>query len=369
MRRGHFDLLGPICPGCHARGVSSPLGLNIVEDEREGDILAGILGCSDCGAEYPIVDGLPIIVPDVRRYVQDNLFYIMARTDLTPAVESLLGDASGPGSGMDSIRQHVSSYVWDHWADHDPQETGPAAGGAAPGGVARAVACGLEMMTRDLPDGPVLDIGCGAGRSTVEIAARTGRHVLGIDISTPLARVSRRAAVNGNVDYARRRIGLVYDRRCFSLDIGHDLVDIWICDALALPFASGTFALAAGMNVLDCLADPALGLAEMGRILETGGQALLSVPFDWTGHVTPVERWIGGHSQRGPHAGSAEAILDLMLSEEALSAGALRRQGPTREVPWHVRIHERSCMHYLARLIVAQRTANKMADAGVRYAG
>jgi uncharacterized protein YbaR (Trm112 family) len=71
VRRGHFDLLGPICPGCHARGVSSPLGLNIVEDERDGDILAGILGCSGCGAEYPIVDGLPIIVPDVRRYVQD----------------------------------------------------------------------------------------------------------------------------------------------------------------------------------------------------------------------------------------------------------------------------------------------------------
>jgi SAM-dependent methyltransferase len=225
------------------------------------------------------------------------------------------------------------------------------------------------MMTHDLPDGPVLDIGCGAGRSTVEIAARTGRHVLGIDISTPLARVSRRAAVNGKVDYARRRIGLVYDRRRFSLDIRHDLVDIWICDALALPFASGTFALAAGMNVLDCLADPALGLAEMGRVLGAGGQALLSVPFDWTGHVTPVERWIGGHSQRGPHAGSAEVVLDLMLGEELLSAGPLRRRGPTREVPWHVRIHERSCMHYVARLIVAQRTANAMAGAGVGDAG
>ena len=90
LKRALDEIEPPICPGCHARGVSSPLGLNFVEDEREGDILAGILGCSDCGAEYPIVDGLPIIVPDVRRYVQDNLFYIMARTDLTPAVESLL---------------------------------------------------------------------------------------------------------------------------------------------------------------------------------------------------------------------------------------------------------------------------------------
>lgn len=357
MLRGHFELLRPICPACRKKGGHHELVVNLVEDESGEDILAGILGCPWCGAEFPIVDGLPVIVPDVRSYVQDNLFYIMARDDLTPAVESLLGDASGAGSGLDSIRQHVSSYTWDHWADFDPEEVEPVPGGVLPGSVARVLAAGLEMVSADLPEGPILDVGCGAGRSAVDAAACTGRRILGIDMSTPLARVSRSAAVQYRVDYGRRRVGLVYDRRCFDLPRHSDgLVDVWICDALCLPFAAETFALAISLNVLDCLTDPQLGLSEIARVLQQGGEALLSVPFDWAGHVTPLEKWIGGHSQRGQHHGGAEAILDLMLNEVTLETGAMRRKTPARDVPWHVRLHERSCMHYRAHLVSAQRS-------------
>lgn len=364
MRRGHFEALQPICPACRSRGLSSALALSVVEAEDADGVDHGILGCPACGGEYPIVDGLPIIVPDVRRYVQDNLFYLLARRDLPPLLESLLGDAAGSGSGLDSIRQHVSSYAWDHWGDHDPQEAAPAPGGASPGGIARALAAGLDMIAADLPDGPVLDIGCGAGRSVAELAAATGRQILGIDISTPLARTARAAVVGGRVDYARRRVGLVYDRRSFGLDLRRRAaMDVWICDVLALPFRPATFSLAVGLNVIDCLADPRLGLAEIGRVLCTDGEALLAVPFDWTAQVTPAEGWIGGHSQRGPHDGGGEAILDLMLADGPLAAGALRGKRPPREAPWHVRLHDRSCMHYHAHLVAARRIADPPAAA------
>src|SRR5690606_5611277 len=254
-RRQHFETLAPVCPSCRVRGLSSPLAVTLVEAEQGEDVLAGILGCTGCGAEYPVIDGLPIIVPDVRRYVQDNLFYLLARTDLSPAMESLLGDASGPASGLDSLRQHVSPYAWDHWGDFDPDEVQPAPGGAVPSGVARALVQGLDMIAEDvLPDGPVLDLGCGAGRSVAELAARTGRMVLGIDLSVPLARMARGAVLSGDVSYARRRIGLVYDRRSFPHGVdAANRADVWICDALALPFSDQTFALAVGLNVIDCL--------------------------------------------------------------------------------------------------------------------
>lgn len=357
MRLSHFERLRPVCPLCRLNGLEGRLRLTTVEAEAGDDVASGILSCELCGSEFPILDGMPVIVPEVRRFVQDNLFYLMARSDLTPAVESLLGDAAGPGSGLESIRQHVSSYAWDHWGDRDPVAPAPVPGGGVPGAVSRNLAQALDMLEGDLPDGPVLDIGCAAGRTVTDAAERLGRDVLGIDLSVPLARCGRQAVVGGRIDYGLRRVGLVYDRRSYAL--GHAAGprgDVWLCDALALPFSAGTFALAIGMNVVDCMRDPRAGLVEISRVLADDGRAVLSVPFDWAGQVTPVEAWLGGHSQRSVHAGSPEAILDLLLSEGPLAAGTLRRAGVPAEAPWHVRLHDRSCMYYSAYLVAARKT-------------
>lgn len=357
MRRSSFEALRPVCPACRQReAVDSPLFVAVEESADDSEILAGIVQCGRCGGEYPVLDGMPVLVPDVRRFVEDNLFYLMARNDLTPAVESLLGDASGASSGLQSIRQHVSSYVWDHWGDHDPDEREEAPGAARPGSVAKALESGLALLGGGLPPGPALDIGCGPGRVAAEVAARTGRLVVAADLSVPLARTARQALADGTVDYPRRRIGLVYDRRRFSVAIpGSAQVEVWLCDALHLPFADGTFALATAMNLIDCVTEPRAALAEMGRALKEGGEALIALPFDWTDRVTPPEHWLGGHSQRGPHRGRAEDILDALLSDGELAAGALRAVGDAIEVPWHVRLHDRSCMHYTCRMVAARR--------------
>lgn len=354
MKLAHFETLAPVCPLCRRQGSDHALHLAVVEQESRGDIGAGILQCTACGAEYPIIEGLPILVTDVRQFVQQNLFYLMARDDLTPAVEGLLGDAAGPGSALDSIRQHVSSYMWDHWGDRDPQGFAAVPGDAMPGGVVRVLEEGLALAGA-LPPGPVLDIGCGAGRTVTELAQRTGAMTLGIDISIPLARAGRRAVVGGTVNYGLRQAGLVYDRRTYPTGQDEDSrADIWICDVLSLPFRNDTFALTNALNVVDCMVDPRAGLMEMSRVMKPGAASILSVPFDWSGHVTPVEAWLGGHSQRANHAGRPEAILDMLLSSGPLAAGGLRRQGEPREIPWHVRLHNRSCMHYSACLVAAR---------------
>jgi SAM-dependent methyltransferase/uncharacterized protein YbaR (Trm112 family) len=359
MRIAHFDALQPICPRCRRLGTTAELTILVIEAEADEDIESGILACQACGAEYPILDGLPIIVPDVRRYVQDNLFYLLARTDLPPAVESLIGDAAGPGSGLESIRQHVSSYVWDHWADRDPSGPGPVPDGTVPGAIVRTLSAGLDMTGTAIPDGPLLDVGCAAGRTVAELAERTGRMVLGIDISIPLARCGRRAVIGNRVEYGLRRTGLVYDRRSYPAEIGSDArhrADIWICDTLALPFRNGTFGLATALNVVDCMTDPRAGLTEIDRVLVSGAPAVLSVPFDWSGQVTPPEAWLGGHSQRAAHGGDPIAIFDMLLTDGPLAAGGLRRAMPAQEVPWHVRLHDRSCMKYSAHLVLARKT-------------
>ena len=107
---------------------------------------------------------------------------------------------------------------------------------------ARMLDVGLEMAG-DLPAGPILDIGCSAGRTAIDLAATTGRLVVGIDLHIPTLRLASRVVRHGVVRYPRRRVGLVYDRREFAADLaGRDNVEIWACDAAALPFSNSMFA-------------------------------------------------------------------------------------------------------------------------------
>ena len=103
----------------------------------------------------------------------------------------------------------------------------------------------------------VLDLGCGAGRTAFDLAARHPEAlVLGIDVNLALLRLAHGAA-RGRISYPRRRIGLVYDRRAFAVDLpGAARVDFWACDAAALPVEPGTADLITALNLLDCVAGP-----------------------------------------------------------------------------------------------------------------
>jgi SAM-dependent methyltransferase len=308
----------------------------------------GILLCSrpECRSEYPIIDGIPILVADLRQYVAQNLAAILGREDLPASLESLIGDCCGPGTLFDAQRQHLSTYAFDHYADLDPSE--PADTLPRPGSIARL----LHQRMGDrvpLPAAPVLDLGCSVGRSTFELAARSSGPVLGIDLNFGMLRLAQRVLTEGVCRYPRRRIGLVYDRQEFPLRFPHgERIDFWLCDALHLPFADGGFGTLCSLNLLDCVPDPHRHLAEIGRLLQPGGTALLATPFDWSPGATAPEAWIGGHSQRSENGGAAEPLLRSLLTPGAHphAIAGLEPIGEGRELPWSLRLHQRSTMHY-----------------------
>jgi len=105
----------------------------------------------------------------------------------------------------------------------------------------------------------VLDLGCGLGDDTFQIAERIGAsgRVTGVDVSTSM------------IDEARRRA----QKRGLSIDFE-------VGDSQALRFESGTFDGVRAERMLMHVPDAERAIAEMARVLAPGGR--LSVfDFDW----------------------------------------------------------------------------------------
>ena len=159
MRRRHFEALRPVCPVC--RGAKEPghaLCLAQVAREEKEHILEGALHCTNqnCLREFPIIDGIPLIVVDIRQYVAENVLALYGRRDLSDFLESIVGDCCGSGSAFDQTRQHLSSYAWDHYGDLDPKE---ALDTFRPGSMLRNLKIGCTLAKDVQPAGPVLDAG------------------------------------------------------------------------------------------------------------------------------------------------------------------------------------------------------------------
>jgi SAM-dependent methyltransferase/uncharacterized protein YbaR (Trm112 family) len=353
VKLSHFNTLKPVCPLCSRdRSESFPLEIGSAFKEMKDGISEGVLVCTNagCRCEYPVIDGIPLIVPDIRAYVSGNILPILSRDDLSGETLSLLGDCCGPGSAFDLCRYHLSSYAFDHYGDLDPMEDGKCP--SPPGSVLGLLNRGLGLAPGPVP-GPVADLGCAVGRTTFELAEVSGDLVLGVDLNFDMLRLGAAVLNRGEVVYPRRSIGLVYDLRRFAARFGGaSRVDFWAADATALPFSDNTFEFAASLNLLDCVTSPYDHLKTLARVLRPGARAILSTPYDWSSAATPVQSWLGGHSQRSETRGASEAVLRSLLAggDHPKAVRELELLAEAEAEEWLVRLHDRGAMRYRAHL-------------------
>jgi ubiquinone/menaquinone biosynthesis C-methylase UbiE len=102
--------------------------------------------------------------------------------------------------------------------------------------------------------GRVLEIGCGAGRLTMQLAER-GLQVEAIDASPGMVELTAERA---------RRAGFA------------ESVHVAVADVHALPFPDGAFDLVVAVGVLPWLHTPASAVLEMARVLSQGGELVVT---------------------------------------------------------------------------------------------
>ena len=129
----------------------------------------------------------------------------------------------------------------------------------------------------------VLDVGCGPGSLTSELAARVGASAV--------------AAVDPSASF----VAAAQER--------NPSVDVRLAAAERLPFEDGTFDAALAQLVVHFMADPVAGLAEMGRVTRPGGVVAACV-WDYAGERGPL----------GPFWVAARA-LDSTVKDESSLAG------------------------------------------------
>jgi SAM-dependent methyltransferase len=103
-------------------------------------------------------------------------------------------------------------------------------------------------------DARVLEIGCGAGHLTMELAGR-GLRVDAVDASPAMVDSTAARAVEHGVDQQ---------------------VTVNVADVHELPFDTGHFDLVVAVGVIPWLHSPAEAVAEMARVLRPGGELVLT---------------------------------------------------------------------------------------------
>ena len=144
----------------------------------------------------------------------------------------------------------------------------------------------------------VLDVGCGPGALTAELVRRLGpANVSAVDPSEPF------------VTAARRR---------------QPEVSVQLAAAEDLPFDDQTFDAALAQLVVHFMADPVVGLRELGRVTRTGGVVAACV-WDHAGGQGPLSRFWKAARELDPdvedeskRAGAREGHLGLLFRSAGL---------------------------------------------------
>ena len=205
------------------------------------------------GHFYPVVDGIPIMLPDG---IAATFAEIQKARELTIA--------DGPLYLETVLLSDIEKQGIKRLAESNPVIDAVAAYlvGATNGIAYKNLVGTLEkypIPNIRLPRAKgelLLDIGCSWGRWTVS-AARQGYRAIGMDPSLGAVMAARRVAHNLNVD----TVFVVGDGR-------------------NLPFRDGVFDRAFSYSVIQhlCIADATRAIGEVGRILSPGGSSLVQMP-------------------------------------------------------------------------------------------
>ena len=308
MKRSSFDNLRcPALSGEHDVVCGGSLFLEenkpLRHSDTSDDIIEGFIRCETCGAFYPIIAGVAIVIPKPFRYVRDFFSFLKGLLsgieamgkefavelhrhlllDLEKKDEKLFPRAV-PFNEKTTLPMHkwLGTYILSHFLDpvpsghayidelltvtkqHGPLSLLPSMG---------------ERYINDRVDFAV-DLGCSVGGLTVRCSG-FAESILGIDLSFEKILSARRIVIGEPSKAEPLRLyreGASFES--IPIDIPHtDNADFIVGSGTVVPVKSKNVGLVTSCNLVDVISEPLKLLAEKRRILKRGGILLMATPY------------------------------------------------------------------------------------------
>lgn len=271
MTDRHLPLICPVC--------------RVARLNEDGPILA----CpnSACLARHPIVDGIPILVPDFPAYASSERWVVLRRRDLDPEIDAMLDSPLG-----DDSAERVRSRMLSSYRNQSP--------GSEFEDYFRSA-----LQSHAVPAAFALDLGCAAGSHTSWLA--------------PYAQAT------AGIDLHFERV------LAASQDHPHPAISFLVADAGDPPVEDHSAGIVLWLNLLDSIGRPRASLDGLLRILAPGALVLFSSPFAYSSAVSDPGQWVSENE----FDAWAEAHFDI-LGQRGRLDWALAA-GPRRTDVFHVR--------------------------------
>jgi ubiquinone/menaquinone biosynthesis C-methylase UbiE/uncharacterized protein YbaR (Trm112 family) len=303
---------------------ASRLSIESFIDEN-ADCTEGILSCGKCGAKYPVIKGIAIIVDDFNKYAAERVEVFGSWLIGTKSKElrSFLKDTGLKISNSGNSKNKYDDSAWFRpftWTHYDytleDRLLSMLRWKIKPDEIYRKVTNMVENSISNLG----LDVGCSVGSAALMVAKKVS-FVFGIDLSFSF------------ISEARRRMK--------EMEISN--VEFLVCDSTKMPFNKEYFDIVVALNLIGRL-DLDKTILSINRLIKPDGKLYMADPYD-----TDAQQ-----SRNHMNGVKLRAFL-----EKAGYSITVRNKKNESFIPWIIKINERSYIFYFLDFLEAKRMKPK----------
>ena len=280
------------CPNCNSK-------LNIEVYQSKEEINEAILECNKCQLIFPIIDKIPIMFTDFKKYISEHRilsgkFYRLASSN---EVKKFL-------------KISTNNLKWNKIDKTEIEERWTKIYSANKNNKFYKI---IKTHIESIPKSKlVLEYGCSIGIITKHIS-NSSEKVFGIDKSFNAIQIAKKNAKN-NLDYI-------------------------VSDFASTPFKNKKFNLIIGLNILE-LMEPNILLKQISKQLSSG-YIIISDPYDYERGINSVKQTMN------------ELVLRKNLKQ--LKFEITNKTKKPSFTPWNLKLYDRASLNYKVDIVIAKK--------------